>query len=116
MGIESLLLGSYAQRVCHRFGRVFAFVLGMLVLSLPVQAQSSSGRILGDVRDQSDAAIVGANVVITDVQRGITRSLVTDDAGEYFAPNLEPGIYKITVTRTGFKTFRADQRPTPGGD
>ena len=105
MGIESLLLGSYAQRVCRRFGRVFAFVLGMLVLSLPVQAQSSSGRILGDVRDQSDAAIVGANVVITDVQRGVTRSLVTDDAGEYLAPNLEPGIYKITVTRSGFKTF-----------
>ena len=42
MGIESLLAGSYAQRICRRFGRTLAFVLGMLVLSLPVQAQSSS--------------------------------------------------------------------------
>ena len=88
MGIESLLTGSYARRICRRFCRAFAFVLGVLVLSLPVQAQSSSGRILGDVRDQSDAAIVGANVVITDVQRDVSRSLVTDDAGEYLAPNL----------------------------
>ncbi|MFZ3333445.1 MAG: carboxypeptidase regulatory-like domain-containing protein [Candidatus Acidiferrales bacterium] len=106
MGIESLLTGSYAQRIRRRFGRAFAFALGMLVLSLPVQAQSSSGRILGDVRDQSDAAIVGANVVITDVQRDVSRSLVTDDAGEYLAPNLAPGIYKITVTKSGFKAFQ----------
>src|SRR5579863_10444855 len=106
MGIESLLTGSYAQRIFRKFGRALAFVLGMLVLSLPVQAQSSSGRILGDVRDQSAAAIVGADVVITDVQRGVTRSLVTDDAGEYLAPNLDPGIYKVTVTKSGFKTFQ----------
>ena len=83
MGIESLFGRLAARRIRRRFGRAFAFALGMLVLSLRSSAQSSSGRILGDVRDQSDAAIVGANVVITDVQRGVSRTLVTDSAGEY---------------------------------
>jgi hypothetical protein len=82
-----------------------ALALGILVLGLPVFAQSSMGRILGDVRDQSDASVVGATVVITDVQRGISRTLTTDGDGEYLAPNLDPGMYTIMVTNAGFKRF-----------
>ena len=75
------------------------------MLGHPIFAQSSMGRILGDVRDQSDASVVGATVVITDVQRGISRTLTTDGDGEYLAPNLDPGMYTITVTNSGFKRF-----------
>jgi Carboxypeptidase regulatory-like domain/TonB dependent receptor len=93
----------------HNFFRgwvgCLALALGILVLGLPVFAQSSMGRILGDVRDQSDASVVGATVVITDVQRGISRTLTTDGDGEYLAPNLDPGMYTIMVTNAGFKRF-----------
>ena len=105
MGIDSILADSHGYRKRRRAALFLACALSLLSLSLAVQAQSSLGRILGDVRDQSEAAITGATVEITDVQRGVTRSLVTDDAGEYLAPNLEPGIYKITVTKSGFKSF-----------
>src|ERR1700733_9168150 len=83
--------------------RFLAIALCVLAVSFPVSSQSSTGRILGDVRDQSDAAIVGATVVITDVQRAVTRTLVTDGAGAFLASNLDPGTYTITVTNPGFK-------------
>ena len=89
-------------------GKTCSFRGRLVGITVPLLSSFRSlppGRILGDVRDPSDALIVGASVEITDVQRGITRSLETDRAGEYVAPNLEPGIYKITVTKGGFKRF-----------
>ena len=51
-------------------------------------SQGSAGRILGSVTDQSGGVIAGASVTVTDVQRGVTRTLTTDQAGEYLAPDL----------------------------
>ena len=63
----------------------------MLLLALPAAAQSTAGRILGTVTDQSGAAVGGATVVVTDVQRGASRTLTTDDSGDYVAAELQPG-------------------------
>jgi hypothetical protein len=76
----------------------------MLLLALPAAAQSTAGRMLGTVTDQSGAAVSGATVVVTDVQRGASRTLTTDDSGDYVAPDLQPGTYKIRVESKGFKT------------
>src|SRR5277367_3424905 len=105
METQTLRTGLRGLRRFGTYARTLALALGILLLGLPVFSQSSTGRILGDVRDQSDALIVGASVEITDVQRGVTRTLVTDSAGEYAAPNLDPGTYTITVTNSGFKRF-----------
>ena len=97
-----------AFRVCEFLKivcRTVALTMGILIATLTAFSQSSTGRILGDVRDASDAAIVGASVEITDVERGVTRTTVTDGAGEYLAPNLDPGVYRLTVTSPGFKRF-----------
>jgi hypothetical protein len=79
-------------------------ILCALLTSSPLHAQTSTGRILGSVHDQSDAAIANASVVITDVQRGISRTLATDESGDYFAPDLTPGLYKIRVEAKGFNS------------
>jgi hypothetical protein len=76
----------------------------LLLLSVSALAQSTTGRILGTLTDQSGAAVAGATVVITDVQRGTSRSLTTDDSGAYAAPDLPPGTYKIHVEARGFKS------------
>ncbi len=86
-----------------------AFLLFMFAAS--AVAQTTAGRILGTVSDQSGAAVAGATVVVTDVQRGISRTLTTDDSGGYVAPELLPGSYKIRVEAKGFK---ASERPNIG--
>jgi hypothetical protein len=65
--------------------------------------QSQEGRILGTVTDQSGGLVKGARVTITNVDTGVTRTLETNDAGDYVAPSLPPGPYKLVVEATGFK-------------
>ena len=76
----------------------------LLLLSASAAAQSTTGRILGTLTDQSGAAVAGATVVVTDVQRGTSRALTTDESGAYAAPDLPPGTYKIHVQARGFKS------------
>jgi Carboxypeptidase regulatory-like domain/TonB dependent receptor len=79
-----------------------AFLL--ILFSASGLAQSTAGRVLGTLTDQSGAAVPGATVVVTDVQRGISRTVTTDDSGDYAAPDLQPGTYKIHVEAKGFKS------------
>lgn len=80
-------------------------------ISLAMLAQTDTGRILGSVSDSSGALVPGATVVITDVDRGTSRTLTTNDAGEYAAPNLLAGNYMIRASASGFKTIeRRDVR------
>ncbi len=78
-------------------------MLALLLLCLPVYSQSSNGRILGTVTDQTGGVVSGATVSVLDVDRGVTRTLTTDDAGEYNAPNLTPGNYTVRAESKGFK-------------
>ncbi|HWF38127.1 MAG TPA: TonB-dependent receptor [Candidatus Acidoferrales bacterium] len=76
---------------------------------MPALSQLNYGRIFGAVTDQSGGSIVGATVTILDVERGVSRPLTTDSAGQYSAPSLIPGTYTIRVEFMGFKVVeRAD--------
>jgi Carboxypeptidase regulatory-like domain len=90
---------------------VWMLILGLAVVlgSLLAGAQSIAGRILGRVTDPSGAALKGATVVITDLQRGTARTLSTDDAGQYVAPDLPPSIYKVRVEARGFRTVEREK-------
>jgi len=84
--------------------RVLGIVCVVLAISLPMFSQTTMGRILGTVSDQSGANVAGAAVVVTDVQRGTTRAITTDDSGNYVVPQLQPGVYKVRAEAKGFKT------------
>jgi Carboxypeptidase regulatory-like domain/TonB dependent receptor len=82
-------------------------VLALIVVILCVHsssfAQGNEGRIMGAITDQGGNAIVDAAVTVTDLQRNITRTLKTDQSGEYNAPNLIPGTYKVRSEANGFE-------------
>jgi hypothetical protein len=88
----------------RKAAEVLGVTLGVLLICLPLFSQGSYGRILGSVTDQTGGVIAGATVTITDVDRGVSRTLTTDDAGEYNAPNLVPGKYTVRAEAKGFKT------------
>lgn len=83
--------------------RLLLTAITLLLFSVFSQAQSTAGRVLGTLTDQSGAAVSGATVVVTDTQRGTSRTAVTDESGSYAVPDLQPGIYKIHVDAKGFK-------------
>ena len=101
-------------------------LLGVL-FSASLFAQANFGRILGTVTDQTGAVLPGATVSVIDTQRGLARTLTTDQAGEYNAPTLTPGTYTVRVEVKGFKILeqhnialevgkevRVDLTPQPG--
>jgi len=57
----------------------------------------------GYVHDSSDAAIVGAKVIIQQLATFEGRETVTNERGEFTAPYLRRGEYSVTVTIGGFK-------------
>lgn len=79
-------------------------VIALLLISLPGFSQGAQGAIQGGVFDVTGGTIANAKVTITDVARGTERTLTTDDSGQFVAPNLTPGDYKVRAEATGFKT------------
>src|SRR6516225_9196408 len=76
---------------------VLAAVLGLLLFCLPGFSQLNLGHIYGVVTDPSGAVVPNATVTVTDVERGVSRNLTTDTAGNYSAPSLTPGTYSVRV-------------------
>ncbi len=101
-------MGSWYARVWKNSLQLTGLGLALLLACLPSFSQGNGGRITGAVTDQTGGAIAGATITITDVQRGVSRSLVTDDSGAYNAPNLTPGNYKVRAEFKGFKAVERD--------
>jgi hypothetical protein len=94
--------------VMTAMSRLFLAALTLSLFSAIALGQTTAGRILGTLTDQSGAAVAGATVSVTDVQRGTARTATTDESGDYAIPDLQPGTYKIRVEAKGFK---AAERP-----
>ncbi|OYW13052.1 MAG: hypothetical protein B7X34_00970, partial [Acidobacteriia bacterium 12-62-4] len=79
--------------------------LGLLTLALATLsfAQSERGLIAGTVTDQSGAAVPSAEVVVVNTSTNATFKVTASSTGEFSAPNLIPGAYRVTVSATGFK-------------
>ena len=77
----------------------------LLLLCAPLCAQTNTGRILGGVHDPTGAVLIGATVVITDVERGVSRTLTTDETGDYAAPDIPPGLYRVSAASAGFNSL-----------
>src|SRR5882762_4698683 len=67
-------------------------------------AQVAGATLTGTVKDSSGAVIPNAQVLITEVATGVTRTVSPVAAGLYTAPNLLPGSYDVRVSVTGFST------------
>jgi len=70
-----------------------------------VAAQEFRATISGEVTDPTGAAIEGAKVVATSVERNVPYEAATNASGRYIIQFLLPGKYVLTVEKDGFKKF-----------
>ena len=94
------------------FRNFFTLVCGgLLLLTPPVFGQSSStGTIIGQVTDESDAPVAGAMVLLIDQTTGTRKGTTTNEAGRYVFVSVHPGVYDIQVEKTGFALARFTQQ------
>jgi hypothetical protein len=75
----------------------------------PMANGQSTGTISGTVRDVTGTVIVGAKVTIRDSDHGtLVRTLTTNSAGVYTAPELITSTYQVTVEMAGFNKAQVD--------
>jgi outer membrane receptor protein involved in Fe transport len=85
-----------------------SFVILLLVLAArPLGAQATYGSLDGTVRDDSGAAIAGATISVSSVERGATTTATSGRDGHYLAEGLIPGVYSVTVECQGFRPVAA---------
>src|SRR5580693_818723 len=80
-------------------------VCATMAMSQVGRAQALYGSLTGNVTDPSSAAIPGAKVDAVSVETGVARQTDTDSRGVFSFSNLQPGIYRVTVTAKSFQTF-----------
>jgi hypothetical protein len=86
---------------------VFLALTLLVGLTATAWAQSAgTGRIQGRVTDPSGAAVPGAKVTIRNVETNASRTLESDEQGDYRAELLNPGSYEVVVETKGFSTTR----------
>src|SRR5436309_13572960 len=89
----------------RRLGLRVAFLLGAVLLI--AKASSAQVAIAGVVKDSSGAVMPGVTVEASSpalIEK--TRSVVTDNAGQYKIVDLSPGVYQVAFTLAGFKTVK----------
>jgi hypothetical protein len=92
-------------------GRSVEAILGALgaLLLLPALAVAQTGSIAGVVRDTTGAVLPGVTVEASSpaLIEG-TRTVTTDDKGQYKIVDLRPGVYAVTFTLAGFNTIKRE--------
>ena len=79
-----------------------------IFVSPPVFAQAIYGSISGTVTDSTGAAVAGARVIATDMDKNITEAAVTNSSGNYLIQHLIPDSYKVRISANGFSSVASD--------
>jgi len=89
--------------------RFLIAVLFTLSLAVVANSQTFRGAINGTVIDPSGAVVPGATVKATESATNIDRATVTTSEGQFAFQDIPTGLYKVSVTASGFPTHAVDK-------
>jgi hypothetical protein len=84
---------------------VKSFFVSVLVLALSAVAfaqSTTTGSVGGVVTNPAKEVVAGAAVSVRNVETNKEDTATTDDSGRFKVPNLQPGVYAVTVNSSGF--------------
>lgn len=96
------------QRKLQRLITGSLAVLCVLFLAQLASGQAVNGTILGTVTDQTGAAVANATVTATLTSTGAAHSSATNGSGNFTFPDMQPGVYIVTIDAPGFKKFKQE--------
>ena len=83
----------------------FSLLLVLMFFSIQLLAQNT-GSMSGVVTDPSGAVVDDARVTVTNQGTNSARVVNTNSSGFYSVPNLVPGVYTVSVEKSGFSPFK----------
>ncbi len=94
------------NRVRFSFASVFLIAISFCVSAGLAFGQAvAGGSVAGVVTDPTGAVVANATVTMTETERQVTHTAVTDTAGHYSFTELPVGPYRLDVKATGFKEY-----------
>src|SRR5690348_13041332 len=93
---------------------VASFLAVFLLLPFSAFAQAETGQITVKATDPQKAVVPGASVTVRSVERGTTQTATTNDEGFATITNLQPGLYEVTVSGSGFAAYTQRAQVTVG--
>jgi len=84
-------------------------LLALIAVSTPwinAQIATTTATLSGVVTDPSGAALTKATLTLTSSEKGITRTITTDDGGRYSFNQLPPAAYSLVIKAKGFETYQ----------
>ena len=86
--------------------KIVSLALLLIVSACAVFAQGALGTITGTVVDPSGAVVGNASIEVKNTATGVVVKTISTATGNYTAPQLQVGAYDLTVTVSGFKTYK----------
>ncbi len=96
------------MKISAKFAVGFVLIVALLSAVSAWAQTAATGAVLGTVTDPQQAGVEGATVELRFVGTNEVHTQTTNSAGQYSFPGAMPGVYKISVTRTGFKVNTID--------
>ena len=80
----------------------------VLLASVPAFSQLTVSTLRGTAVDQTGAVVVSAEIKVIGTETNLSRSVKTNENGDFEIVDLPRGTYRLTGTHPGFKTFVAE--------
>ena len=99
--------------------KVFVKAAACFIIVLAVSSQARAqfrNSIEGTVADPSGAMIPQAQVVLSNLETGVSQTAESNSAGYYHFTSLPPGKYKITASAPGFKSVTQENISLGGSE
>src|SRR5438046_9859333 len=80
-------------------------ILSIVVLSVVHALAQTQASISGVIHDPTGAVIPGVTVTVPNPATNFVRAAISNEAGIYNFPVLQPGVYNIKVELPGFRTI-----------
>jgi hypothetical protein len=103
MFFESSSSFSHCIVTARKYKLHYLSFLCLLLLGLPSSSFAQNATVVGTVTDPSGAAMPNVNITITNTETGWTRTVPTNDSGQYVVPDIQIGRYVIKAEASGFK-------------
>src|SRR5256885_2306746 len=82
-----------------------AAVLAAIAAAPQCDAQVLYGSLTGNITDPASAAVPGVTVEATNLGTNVKAETKTDERGIYRFTNLQPGLYKVSITAPSFRPY-----------
>src|SRR5215813_1740360 len=86
---------------------LFAFTVACAG-SLALAQSAVTGAVGGGVADPNNAIVANATVTLRSADTNKTETVTTGSDGRFRFTNLQPGVYVMTITATGFTEYKLD--------